>query len=77
MYEPISLDIPNSDGELRAGYRVRLGRFDETTWVVSYGWYSWGGNRPVCGWYLVDLDDPGKLKPLQLTDLDDLIFVEM
>ena len=77
MYEPISLEIPDSDGQLQVGYRVRLGRFEETTWEVSYGWYSWGGNRPVCGWYLVDLDDPSKLKPLQLTDLNDLILVEM
>lgn len=76
MYEPISLDIPNSDGVLMSGNRVRLGRFETTIWIVSYGWYSWGGNRPVCGWYLTDSDDPGKVKPLQLTDLNDLILVE-
>lgn len=76
MYEPMSLTLPDSDMELRAGYQVRLGRFERTVWAVSFGWYSWGGNRPVCGWYLTDVDDPSKLKPLQLTDLDDIIFVK-
>ena len=77
MYEPFELNIPDSDRSLRVGNRVRLGRFHKDMWDVFYGWYSWGGNRPVCGWYLVSVDDPGKVKPLQLTDLDDIIFVQM
>ena len=42
---------------------LKLGRFETTLWTVAYGWYTWGGNRPVCGWYLIDESNPADLKP--------------
>lgn len=42
---------------------------------MSYGWYTWGGNRPVCGWYLTNIES-SDIKPLQLTDLDDIYVIE-
>ena len=71
-----SLCIPGTNVYLYPGSRVQLGRFDEDVWMVQYGWYSWGGNRPVCGWYLTRIGSPYDLKPLQLTDLDDIYLVE-
>ena len=71
-----TIEIPDFDIELTPGSRVKLGRFDVQTWLVSYGWYSWGGNREVCGWYLTDIKNPFDLKPLQKTDLDDIYLVE-
>lgn len=71
------LDVPELNMKLVPGSRVRLGRFESTVWVVSHGWYTWGGNRPVCGWYLTDIENSANLKPLQKTDLDDIYLVEM
>jgi len=76
MRENLEIRIPDRDIELTPGCRVRLGRFDSTVWELSHGWYSWGGNRPVCGWFLSDICDTSIVKPLQLTDLDDIYFVE-
>ncbi len=82
MNECICLHVPNTNICLRPGSRVKLGRFDSTYWEVSYGWYTWGGNRPVCGWYLINDDITAKstthtcVKPLQLTDLDDIYLIE-
>lgn len=73
----MKLDIPEYHITLFPGCKVRLGRFESTVWVVSYGWYTWGGNRPVCGWYLFNLENPLELKPLQKTDLDDIYLMEM
>lgn len=77
MLKELSLEIPEFHMTLFPGSRVKLGRFDTTIWVVCYGWYSWGGNRPVCGWYLTNLCNPCDLKPLQKTDLDDIYFAEI
>ena len=76
MSDTRQLEIPNYNLTIVEGYRVKLGRFDTTVWEVSHGWYSWGGNRPVCGWFLTDVDAPTRVKPLQLTDLDDIYFIE-
>ena len=76
MYEGLRVDVPHLDMSLVPGCRVRLGRFETTVWVVSYGWYSWGGNRPQLGWFLADESNPSSVKPLQLPDLDDIYFVE-
>lgn len=70
----IGLEMPGSACMLYPGNRIKLGRFETTEWVVNYGWYSFGGNRPVCGWYLTA--DNHELKPLQLPDLDDIYFIE-
>ena len=69
-----SLTIPNTGIELHEGDVIRIGRFLMTEWIVQYGWYKWGGNRPVCGWSLRSkiTDD---VKPLQDTDLVDVYFV--
>lgn len=76
MCDCLKIDIPNTTQCLRPGYRVKLGRFQSDVWRVSYGWYTWGGNRPVCGWYLINTEDSRTVKPLQLPDLDDIYLVE-
>ena len=68
------LNVPNSDSIIKPGDIVRLGRFSDKDWTVCFGWYSFGGNRPVCGWYLTS--DGGLVtKPLQLPDLDDIYLI--
>lgn len=76
MSDMFELKIPGNNIPLLPGCSVKLGRFESTVWVVSHGWYSWAGNRPVCGWYLTNKYDPSIVKPLQLTDLDDIYVVE-
>lgn len=72
----LTLEIPEFHIVIRPGSWVRLGRFESTVWVVAHGWYSWGGNREVCGWYLIQKNKPDNIKPLQKTDLDDIYLVE-
>ncbi len=69
------LSIPGLCLELYPGQHVKLNRFSDTLWVVCYGWYSWGGNRKVCGWYLVSCVDQ-TIKPVQDTDLDDIYLIK-
>lgn len=71
----IALPVPNANQYIRPGNIVQLSRFDTTCWVVGYGWYAWGGNREVCGWYLMKADDQTVIKPLQKTDLDDMYCI--
>ena len=72
--ENMFLNIPNSEEIIKPGNIVRLGRFSNDDWTVCYGWYEFGGNRPVCGWYLTK--DGGLVtKPLQLPDLDDIYLI--
>lgn len=68
------LNIPNTMEYLYQGDIVRLGRFQSKEWTVKFGWYSFGGNRPVCGWYLVS-DEGLTVKPIQLPDLDDIYVI--
>ena len=75
MYR-LELPIPDAGITLRPGARVKLGRFESTVWLVLHDWYTYGGNRPVCGWYLMDTNDPGTIKPLSKPDLDDIYLVE-
>ena len=75
MYREIVLEIPETNLCLRPGYKVKLGRFQSEIWVVNYGWFSFGGNRPFCGWYLTK-DNGLTVKPLQLPDLDDIYMIE-
>jgi len=72
----VYLVIPNTDKHLIVGDKVKLGRFSSEKWIVCFGWYSWGGNRPVCGWYLTDEQDIKVVKPLQLNDLIDIYVIE-
>ena len=69
------LELPNSNLHITPGCQVKLGRFDTTIWSVAYGWYTWGGNRSVCGWYLYNTH-LSEIKPLQETDLDDIYLIE-
>ena len=72
----LQIDVPEFNMKITPCCKIRLGMFDTTVWVVSHGWYSWGGNRPQCGWYLSDERCPSIVKPLHLSDLDDIYFVE-
>lgn len=72
----ISIELNRLNIKLRPGVVVQLSRFDDTRWIVHYGWYTWGGNRAVCGWYLAQMRCPNKIKPLQMTDLKDIYLVE-
>lgn len=74
MMNDYFLNMPNSQDVLRPGNVVRLGRFSNQDWVVNFGWYEFGGNRPVCGWYLTK-DGGYTVKPLQLPDLDDIYLI--
>lgn len=71
----MQLIVPEYDITLTPGNTVRIGRFQRETWVVSYGWYSWGGNRPVCGWYLMGTLTK-EIKPLYYTDIEDIYIIE-
>lgn len=57
--------------------KVVLGRFSTVSWVVSFGWYSYEGNREIYGWYLYKEKDPSIIKPIQKTDLYDIYVVEV
>lgn len=72
----ITLEIERINLILHPGDIVKLSRFDYTRWRIQFGWYTWGGNRPMCGWYLIGADNPQLVKPLQLTDLEDIYLVE-
>jgi len=76
MSEGLTIDIPELGITLPDGCRVKLGRFDSAVWVLSHGWFTWGGNRPFCGWYLTNIENPAEVKPLQKPDLDDIYLVE-
>ena len=73
----MSEQLKSPDGSITLNIHdcIKLGRFDKTTWKLHYGWYSWSGNRQVCGWYLCNLDCEGNIKPFQITDFDDLLLV--
>ena len=70
------LIIPGTNQYLSPGNKVKLSRFSNDRWIVGYDWYTWGGNRPVCGWYLIDSNDPEIVKPLHLADLADIYIIE-
>ncbi len=69
------IQVPNCGCCIKHGTKIKLGRFQADYWIVGYGWYSWGGNRPFCGWYLTN-EQTGEVKPLQLPDLDDIYIIE-
>lgn len=73
---PYSLNLPNHTSKIVPGNIIRLGRFQYDNWKVNYGWYTSGGNREICGWYLTSNSYPGINKPLQKTDLYDIYFVK-
>ena len=75
MCNCLCIEIPGTCFRITPGCTVKLGRFELSTWTVNHGWYSFGGNRNFCGWYLSD-DLSGTIKPLQDTDLDDIYLIE-
>lgn len=70
----MQLQIPNNNMYLVPGDIIRIGRFSEVDFEVQYGWYTWGGNRPVCGWSLRNIET-GDVKPLQSIDLIDAYMI--
>jgi hypothetical protein len=70
------IEIPGTEAQIRPGCTVKIGRFSEDNWNVYYGWYSWGGNREVLGWYLLKESDANILKPLQRPDLIDIYLIK-
>lgn len=72
----LCIHMPNNKCVLRPGSRVKLGRFESILWSVQYGWYSYAGNREVCGWYLICMGDTSIVKPLFRTDLYDIYLIE-
>lgn len=77
MCNCLTLPVPGTNLCIRPGNIVKLGRFETTRWLVSHGWYTWGGNRPFCGWYMKNIDNDNEIKPLQLNDLDDIYIIEI
>lgn len=71
----MELVIPEYNITVVPGSVIKIGRFNRESWVVGYGWYSWGGNRPVCGWYLTN-ELSKEVKPLYYTDLEDTYMAE-
>ena len=71
----MELVIPEYDITIHPGDIIKIGRFDRISWLVGYGWYSWGGNRPVCGWFVTN-ELTKEVKPLYYTDLEDTYLVE-
>ena len=70
------IPIPNTSEYIRPGAVIQIGRFSTTRWKVEHGWFSVGGNRPWCGWYLTDVSNPSNVRAIQLTDLDDIYMIE-
>ena len=71
----LTISIPFTREKIVPGNKVRIGRFSEKDWLVCYGWYEFGGNRPVLGWYLTT-DDGLTVKPLQYNDLEDIYLIK-
>ena len=68
----LRLYVPNASMYITPGSTVKLHRFETEIWTVNFGWFSFGGNREWCGWYLTC---EGKVKPLQKIDLDDIYVI--
>ena len=73
----LELQIPNTRISIHPGDIVKLERFSNQLWEVDHGWFSFGGNRPFCGWYLkANIEDEYVEKPIQMTDLEDIYVVK-
>ena len=70
------IPIPGTELFLTPGCRVKLGRFETEMWTVHMGWAAIDGNRPICCWYLVSLNDSKRIKTLQQPDLIDIYLIE-
>ena len=74
MPTQMTLEVPNAQTTISPGYKVQLGRFDAQVWIVRFGWYNFGGNRSVCGWYL-ESESSNDIKPIFKIDLDDIYII--
>ena len=74
MANNLTLSVPNANTFIAPGYKVQLGRFNAQVWIVRFGWYSFGGNRSVCGWYL-ESESSDEIKPIFRIDLDDIYII--
>ena len=74
MANQMTLEVPNANTTISPGNKVQLGRFNAQVWIVRYGWYSFGGNRSVCGWYL-QAESSNDIKPIFKIDLDDIYII--
>lgn len=68
------MELPECEYHICTCCTVVLGRYSNRKWKVGYGWYTWGGNRPVCGWYLTDIES-GDVKPFNKADLLDIYII--
>ena len=69
------LIIPGTGDKLYPKSLVKLGKFETTLWLVMYGWFRYGGNREICGWYLINKENPSMIKPISNIDLDDIVLI--
>ena len=74
MAAPMTLEVPNANLAISPGNRIQIGRFSTKVWIVRFGWYSFGGNRSVCGWYLQS-ESSDEIKPIFKIDLDDIYII--
>ena len=74
MAKQMTLFVPNANTTISPGYKIQIGRFDAQVWIVRFGWYSFGGNRSVCGWYLQS-ESSDEIKPIFKIDLDDIYII--
>lgn len=75
MDKILNLQVPKLGLTLYPGAIIKLNRFQTETWRLCHGWYEYGENRAVCGWYLLGDSPEHHIRPLQLTDLDDIYLV--
>lgn len=75
MNQLMILNIPGTNEYIHPGNNVKLGRFNSEKWRVNHGWFEFDGNRPMCGWYLTNLDTL-QVKPLLKIDLEDIYVIE-
>lgn len=73
----LELIAPNIPITLHAGDVIKLNRFEDERWTVCCGWFSYGGNKPMNGWYLVSKDKSNRIKPINLSDMDDIYLVDI
>ncbi len=70
------LNLPNKKFTIKPGDIIVIGRFSSIRWKVGYGWFSFDGNRKICGWYMKQIEDPKIVKPIQEIDLYDVYIVQ-
>lgn len=76
MPTQMTLEVPNANTTISPGYKIQIGRFDAQVWIVRFGWYNFGGNRSVCGWYL-EAESSDEIKPIFKIDLDDIYIISV